>query len=411
MGTSTENTAMSLITYLNKYFTAGASGVFESETVSIVPHFFDKFGVDVKNEGNLYVFKYDMLAAKFSLPITSECRGSVFRFGDGKWTQCSRPWKKFFNLSEGFCPFFNVKEFAKNNSLSLVSKEDGTAIQVYHDGNDWRVSTLGTITPSKVGDYNITFDKLFKITVRCGWDALVKDLIVGNTYMFELCTEENRIVTKYASNRVYLLSVIDAHGVYFDDHAITCLAEKWNVLLPRRVMLYEYDIATKDQLVEWVEKNCPDSDEKQFSEGFVLYDGQTPVAKIKTANYLALHHVGGGDTAHSKNVLIDAFFAGSVDDIEKVLNKHLTDFLAKLREWYAAKRAFIFNEVVEIAKSEYPTQKDFALRVQKIDDKRLASFFFANKEKVIAGAVDGDDIARFFKLGWSKFEKDIKELA
>jgi hypothetical protein len=71
----------------------------------------------------------------------------------------------------------------------------------------------------------------------------------------------------------------------------------------------------------------------------------------------------------------------------------------------------MLNEVTEIAKGEYPTQKDYALRVQKIDDKRLASFFFANKEKVVAGAVGGDDIARFFKQSWAKFEKDIKELS
>jgi hypothetical protein len=411
MGTSTENTAMSLITYLNKYLTAGSTGVFDNETISIVPHFFDKFGVDVKNEGSLYVFKYDMLAAKFTIPITSECRGAVCRFDNGKWTQVSRPWLKFHNLHEGYCPYFNVKDFAKNNSLSIVSKEDGTAIQVYFDGEKWRVSTLGTITPAKVGDYNITFDELFKKTLGVDWDAFTKDLVVGTTYMFELCCAENRIVTKYASNRVFLLSIIDTHGVYADVGATEAFAIKWNIYTPKRIMLYEKDITNKDQLVEWVEKNCPDDDETQFKEGFVLYDGMVPVGKIKTSNYLALHHVGGGDTAHSKNVLIDAFFAGTVDDIEKVLNDTLVAFLAKLREWYAAKRAFIFNEVAEIAKGEYPTQKDFALRVQKIDDKRLASFFFANKEKVIAGAIDGDDIARFFKLGWSKFEKDIKELA
>jgi hypothetical protein len=401
---------MSLIDYLNKYFTAGASGVFENETVSIVPHFFDKFGVDVKNEGNMFLFKYDMLAAKFSIPITHECRGSIFRF-DGKWTQVSRPWLKFFNICEGYCPYFDAKEFPKNNSLSLMTKEDGTAIQVYHDGNIWRVSTLGTITPCNVGDYNITFDVLFKKTLAVDWKEFTDSLVVGNTYMFELCTSENRIVTKYADNRVYALSIIDSFGNYYDGQTVNEFAVKWNIHIPNRVMLYEHNLNGVAEVVEWVEKNSPDTADIQFKEGYVLYDGMKPVGKIKTANYLALHHVGGGDTAHSRNVLIDAFFAGTVDDIEKVLNDSLVAFLAKLREWYAAKRAAIFNEVADIAKNEYPTQKDFALRVQKIDDKRIASFFFANKEKVIAGAIDGDDIAKFFKLGWGKFEKDIKELA
>ena len=402
---------MSLLNYLNKYFTAGEAGVFENENVSIVPHFFDKFGVDVKQEGSLFLMKYDMLAAKFTFPITSECRGSIFRFNDGKWVQVSRPWLKFFNISEGFCPYFNVKDFATNNSLSIVSKEDGTAIQVYFDGEKWRVSTLGTITPAKVADYNITFDELFKKSLGVDWTEFTADLVVGNTYMFELCCAENRIVTKYTSNRVFLLSIINDHGIYADSGVTEAFAIKWNLYTPKRIMLYQHDITNKDQLVEWVEKNCPDDEDVQYKEGFVLYDGMTPVGKIKTANYLALHHIGGGDTAHSKNVLIDAFFAGTVDDIEKVLNDSLVAFLDKLRVWYTEKRTTLINEAVEISKDEYPTQKDYALRVQKTSDKRFASFFFSNKDKVIAGAIDGDDVARFFKMSWAKFEKDIKELS
>jgi hypothetical protein len=391
---------------MNKFYPNGITNVAE-----FTSHFLDKFGVYVKIEGSLVLYKYDMLTAKWAFPLTHFCRGSILKWDGYTWSQISNVWKKFFNLGEGYCPYFNVKDFAKNNSLSIVSKEDGTAIQVYFDGVKWRVSTLGTITPANVGDYNLTFDELFKKTLAVDWETFTKDLVVGTTYMFELCCSENRIVTKYATNRVFLLSVIDEHGVYADVGATEALAIKWNIYTPKRIMLYEYDITNKEMLVDWVEKNCPDEAEVQYKEGVVLYDGMTPVGKIKTANYLALHHVGGGDTAHSRNVIIDAFFAGTVDDIEKVLNDTLVAFLAKLRGWYSDKRSTLIKEAAEIAKGEYPTQKDFALRVQKIDDKRLASFFFANKEKVIAGAVDGDDISTFFKMGWSKFEKDIKELA
>lgn len=395
-----------LTDYMNKFYHNGIT-----DAVEFTSHFLDKFGVNVKIEGNLVLYKYDMLTAKWAFPLTHFCRGSILKWDGYTWTQISNVWKKFFNISEGYCPFFEAKSFPSNNSLSIVSKEDGTAIQVYFDGVKWRVSTLGTITPSKVGDYNITFDELFKKTLAVDWDTFTQDLVVGNTYMFELCCSENRIVTKYVTNRVFLLSIIDSHGVYADSFVTENFAIKWNLYTPKRIMLYEHDIKTKEQLVEWVEKNCPDDADVQYKEGFVLYDGMTPVGKIKTSNYLVLHHVGGGDTAHSKNVLIDAFFAGSIDDIEKVLNDTLVAFLAKLRAWYSEKRSIIFNEVIDIAKGEYPTQKDYALRVQKISDKRLASFFFTNKDKVVAGAVDGDDISTFFKMGWMKFEKDIKDLA
>lgn len=395
-----------LTDYMNKFYPNGITNV-----VEFTSHFLDKFGVNVKIEGNLVLYKYDMLTAKWAFPLTHFCRGSILKWDGYTWSQMSNVWKKFFNVSEGYCPYFDAKEFPPNNSLSLMTKEDGTAIQVYFDGEKWRVSTLGTITPCNVGDYSITFDELFKKTLAVDWKEFTESLTVGNTYMFELCTSENRIVTKYADNRVYALSIIDSFGNYYDAQTVAEFSIKWNIHLPHRVMLYQHNLNSVAQLVEWVEKNSADDADVQYKEGYVLYDGMKPVGKLKTANYLALHHVGGGDTAHSRNVIIDAFFAGTVDDIEKVLNDTLVAFLAKLRVWYAEKRTYIMNEVTEIAKSEYPTQKDYAMRVQKIADKRLASFFFALKDKVIAGAVDGDDIARFFKQSWSKFEKDIKDLA
>jgi hypothetical protein len=40
---------MSLHDYLSKYFSNGPIGTYENEKVELIPHFIDKFGVNVKN--------------------------------------------------------------------------------------------------------------------------------------------------------------------------------------------------------------------------------------------------------------------------------------------------------------------------------------------------------------------------
>lgn len=202
---------MSLVEYLNKYFKDGESGVFEDAPVELISHFLDKFGVDVKKENDLYLLKYNMITAKWSFPITHECRGSILRY-DGKWERVSFPWSKFFNLGEGLSPLTDNVLFEKHvDEFLLRSKEDGTGIQIWFDNkkNEWRASTLGTITPLPIDGFsNVTFADLFWKTF--GEEARAKLYEHGNkdyTYLFELCCYQNRIVSKYPDNRIYLLGI------------------------------------------------------------------------------------------------------------------------------------------------------------------------------------------------------------
>jgi predicted transcriptional regulator len=148
----------------------------------------------------------------------------------------------------------------------------------------------------------------------------------------------------------------------------------------------------------------------EYSEGFVGYVDGTPVAKFKNNTYLSLHHLSGGDTAHTKNVVLEAFFNASIDDMMKVLTDPMKEFVEKIRQWYVAKSAAVMADYKAIAEGAYADQKAYALRVQQIADKALMSFFFANKEKVIGKTLSQEDINTFFKAGWAKYEKELKAL-
>jgi hypothetical protein len=187
-----------LIKYLNDNYAKGPD-----DTIAV--HFMEKFGVNVKTEDDLFLFKYNQLSVKWTEKITHECRGCILSFREGAWKFISRPFDKFFNVGEFYCSF-NIDDFKdKKDQYSLVEKADGTCIQLYYDGKFWRASTLGSITPTEINDTGKAFDVLF-------WEMFgdnVSDADIGFTFVFELCSWHNRIVSKYPTPRLYFLGARD----------------------------------------------------------------------------------------------------------------------------------------------------------------------------------------------------------
>ena len=147
-----------------------ANGWVDSADITYLDEYFlDKFGVRVKKFQNKYVFKYDMIFAKCTEERTSECRGTILYFRDGIWSVHSRPFNKFFNLSEGHCKYFD-NDFCNKNieHVRLVEKKDGTCIQVAYDYECgmFRASTLGSIETTNFSDDPKTFSELFWETIQ-----------------------------------------------------------------------------------------------------------------------------------------------------------------------------------------------------------------------------------------------------
>ena len=381
---------MTLCEYLNKYFTNGEQGIFEDKPVDLTSHFLLKFGVDVKKENDLFLFKYNMISANFCFPITHECRGIIFRF-NLKWSVVSRPYGKFFNFHEGYCA---IKEPDFQLNLQIIEKADGTCIQTWFDDKQdkWRVSTLGTITTQSFDQAfrpDDTFADLFLRTVKViNWDRFDKNY----TYMFELCTHDNRIVTQYPRDIVYLIAVREKHyGIYktdqeVDDLWLDMIEDGSNVKRPVLKFLSELNLNNFSEVVNWVEAQAEDAQYGKFPEGFIIYRGGNPVAKLKNKKYLAAFHVSGGNKGHAKNAIIEAIFVGNIDDVYSMMIPELQQFADKIKGQVAALGVDVMEAGKWIAKENCPTQKDYALAVQKhCKNKQLHAFFYANKEKVLAG--------------------------
>ncbi len=374
-------------------------------------HFLEKFGVMVKNEGDLFLMKYNQLSAKWDQKITHECRGIILRYGKeyGTWQIVSRPFDKFFNLHEFYCPINKEDQFKElYPKIKISQKADGSCIQVWWDValNKWRASTLGTITPGQVQDNtNLTFDQLFWNTLKI--DADVFDLIAikGLTYLFELCCEDNRIVTKYPSDCIFFLGIrSNESGKMMPQDTVDEMALNLRVKVPYYNTLKELGLDTIQKLKDWVEEQSRVMDYGEFPEGFVASINNIPIAKIKNSKYLVLHDAGGGDPKHTRNVIIDAIFNGHFDDIAPVLTVKNQEFATNVFNKFHELQKIINKCINDANGVKFATRKDYALWVQGNVPKNLQGFFFKNQNQLNIELFD-EWIKKHY-LGFEDYWKD-----
>lgn len=371
-----------------------------------------KFGVNVRKEGEHYLFKYGIIQSNWKEQITRECRGSILKLSNNGWDFLSRPWDKFFNQHEGYCPLFEPTKFNKQlNDSVLLEKADGTAIQLWNDGKQWRVSTLGSIIPKNVQDSNITFSELFWKTV--GTIHLI-ELDTSFTYLFELCCDENRIVTKYKKNHAVYLGARDRRSggyLQFEEllYDINMGAFRdANIRLPHLIDPLESSIKTLNDVKTFIENASNDENYGKWSEGFVLYDKNYfhPIAKLKNSRYVSLHSVGGGDIAHSKNQIIDAIFLGHIDDIYEVLSDRLKVFADDIKKSATDLQTNVNKTALNIQRQHFPTRKSFAAFIKDCADKRVQGFFFQNANQFMKNDINNisDKFEIWLKDNYKKFE-------
>lgn len=341
----------------------------------------ETYGVRVVSEGDLHLFKYADSGAKWTEPLVHECRGVIVRQSGTHWHVVSRPWDKFWNLHEGYCRvFLNVEEHLPE--MALHEKADGTAIQLWFDESRdaWRASTLGTITTRPLHNRGETFESMFWTTSRIR--PLLDYLHRGTTYLFELCTPENRIVTRYERPHVVFLGARRHDGKYYETHYHVLgshmeTATLGTIRRPHGHLAKTLGLRTADDLINWVQVQSTDPRYGQWPEGFVGYLGMEPVVKLKNQRYLQLHAVGGGDIATARRRIQQALFTGTIDDVEQALVDDLSAHLERLR---AAVR-LMSTEAIHVmglvqADGPFPDRKSFALAVQKHVPERYRTWAY-----------------------------------
>lgn len=391
---------MKLIKYLRDNFSSGISE-------SLVSHFMEEFGVKVKVKDNLALFKYDQLAVKWTNPIAFECRGTIMAFENNDWEIVSRPFDKFFNMHEFYCTF-DENNFKNNRrEYDIVEKLDGSCIQMYYWKNEWHVTTLGTLDTTPINAGDITFKELFLNLFSLSRMDMTDYLHIDYTYMFELCSWKNRIVTRYKQDKVVLLGARNKHtGTYLSMDYMKQVYKSRGFYFP-----HSADVNSIDDIAKFVEKKESYNDiDCEYPEGFVIYHNNIPVAKVKNHNYLTLHHMigAGEDKMCSYRRLTRAFFEGNIDDIIDALNKEQFDYIENLkdrfREYMANMRinSMAIKDAMEVTGDDKEDKKRYALAVQKLSASEDSAFFYQNKEMVLTGEFDYDILEAWLRKNLDK---------
>lgn len=310
------------------------------------------FSLNVKSIGDSRVlFKYDQIESRpKDHPVVMDARGIILD-KDNNWNIISMSFRRFFNYTEAGTELYDF------TNARVATKYDGSLISVYYYNGDWYCATSGTIdADTPINDLNITFKELFWNTVQLNSGMTIEEfkynLVPGYTYIFELCTPDNIVVTPHIDYNVYLLGIRDLSTLLEVDWKEVCTIAKYTLNIKSAETHIMPD--TIDELVEYA-KQMPFSD-----EGYVVTNSIFERCKIKSPAYVAAHTLKGKLAAWKiidivKSNEIDEYcvlFPNKKDELELLMNKY-NSIIEKLD--------LVYNDL----KVKFDNKKDLALYLNK----------------------------------------------
>lgn len=282
--------------------------------------------IKIKEDEHFWIFNYSDLDSDFSDPMVQEARGIII---DKKsYDVVCWPFRKFGNYSEGYHDDIDW------TSAKVQEKVDGSIIKLWFNrySRKWQWSTNGMIdanncdTPS-----GIPFIKIIKKTENYR-DVIFDKLDKNKTYIFELVSKDNMVVVQYNGSKLYHIGTRNnlTGKESVDDIGI---------IKPK-----EYDLHSLDDCLKAAQ--LLNSYNNVEHEGFVVVDKNYNRIKIKSPEYLALHHFANG--IFSKARIIEMMQS---DDFDK---KMISD---KFPNW---KETFDYYES-EMKRVERETERQMML--------------------------------------------------
>lgn len=286
---------------------------------------------------------YHQIKTKFGKMGALATRGTVFALDDDgifRGNVVCLPFFKFFNQHEEHAH----QPQSDDDIVSIQRKADGSLIKVFYFKNNWFVATNGTAVADT--QFIELFEKAINLKVA-DFDTIFSK---HKTYLFELCTPENKIVVEYKIPHAKLLLTRCRYTF---------------IELPNEPCVGHYDV------IETVDGFDPS---EIGEEGVVVvYRGGHRV-KQKTHWYRTLHKTKSKSfDGYNWDSVVSAIHAGYYDDVLYMIPE-------KNRE-----RAIKYMESVR-KMDEHVEQMIYPYKLEKYDDKDklvsdLKNGFFNNAIK------------------------------
>lgn len=252
------------------------------------------------------LIKYNQLFSDFKQQMVREARGFIVKKVGNKYIPVCVPFTKFFcfgdpNAENDLFKLYHRKQW------HIEQKIDGSLIKLWHDNNEWHISTNGTTDAEcaevqfKTENIN-NYKELFLVASRdkIDYDRLDK----GYTYMFELVGLENKVIVPYDYEDIYYLGRRNNYTLYevpyMKDNCIgveQCKRPKYKVIdvteNPKKMMKQLQD-----------EVNSLTKEDEHF-EGYVISDESLKTRiKMKSSQYMELFFQKGNGIFTPRKILL-----------------------------------------------------------------------------------------------------------
>lgn len=339
---------MEILKYLN-----GLDNIDPLEDLSILKEY-----IGVKHSWDerfpeLYVINYCQIDSPKFNPIVIESRSLVLSFVDGKWSLVSRAFDRFLNHGEIECSF-NVAQ------LTAYEKLDGSLVSVFfYPAYGWLYRTKSMIMPlGVINDTHVKWSDVIEEAVGNGTSTYDTDY----TYILEVTSPENRVVTRYTDRSATLLAVRKFDGSYvpFDELDAIIKCNNWNS--PEKLQFSSMDACT-DHV----------NNLTGLREGYVLYNrlGE-PVCKVKSKAYLAAHSLRGESSLNLRRV-VELLDLNELDEYLSIFPED-TEYLAPMVRAYMR----VLHEA-EVYWALYGYIQDNKLFSEKVKDSPSSYLLFSRK--------------------------------
>ncbi len=312
-----------------------------------------------KYDEGLIVLNYNQIESPKAHPVVVECRGLIL---DTDYNIVSRSFDRFFNLGEQ--P--DTQEHLNWCKAVCHEKVDGSLIKIYNWNNTWYASTRGTaFAESGVNGFPITFKEIVLKALDCNEDQFQArcDMFLDpeNTYICEVTAMENRVVTRYEGYNLWFLAARKNQTGEFVGKGLA------NGVGIKDIKSFKFDSV----------ENCIETAKnlKDLNEGYVVYQDDIPVCKVKSPAYVAVHHIRGEGTLNPKRIA-QLVLMNEQDEYLKYFpedSDHFTPYTEALNTLlHSLESAFLMVKDIE-------DQKEFALAVK--DTLYSAVLFQARAKK------------------------------
>lgn len=306
----------------------------------------EELGVIVKEYDDLLVLNYSQIESPKTHPIVRECRGLIL---DKDFNVVSRKLCRFFNYGEAPDTMANL-DFSK---AVVHEKVDGSLIGIFNYNDHWYVATRGTAFAEAETAWGGTFKDLVYEALNVDDDEHFNEecniyLNPEYTYIFEVTSPHNRVVVRHSDTRLTLLtSRHNETGEYGGEH------QENDAFSIGADVVKKYSFDSVEHCIE-AARNLPN-----LEEGYVVYQDNQPVCKIKSPTYVAIHSMkGDGLTPRIAATLV---LEQEHEEYLAYFEEDRPFFEKYIEAWdsFNHKVCEVYDEV-----SEIEDQKEFALAVK-----------------------------------------------